>query len=375
MTKTLRVLALEPYHGGSHKAFLDGWMQYSQHEWTVLSLPPWKWKWRMRHSAITLANQTSEKIREGGDWDIIFCSDMLNLAEYLGLVPQSIQKLPSIVYFHENQLTYPVAHPQEFDFHYVLTNLITALAATEVWFNSLYHQNIFLGELRGFLKRMPDFQPLEEIEDVRNKSFVRHPGIHQLPKRGNRIPGPMRIVWAARWEHDKNPELFFKSLQILKARKVEFRISVMGEQFRQSPDVFDSARKEFVNHIDRWGYQQERSDYEAALLEADVFVSTADHEFFGFSVLEAAAAGAFPLVPEKLAYPETLELDSGNEDFFFKGGADKLAERLIQLSEKIINNNLWDDDPDRAIRIVESFFWKTKARLLDLELIRILERN
>ena len=375
MTKTLRVLALEPYHGGSHKAFLDGWMQYSQHEWTVLSLPPWKWKWRMRHSAITLANQTSEKIREGGDWDIIFCSDMLNLAEYLGLVPQSIQKLPSIVYFHENQLTYPVAHPQEFDFHYVLTNLITALAATEVWFNSLYHQNIFLGELRGFLKRMPDFQPLEEIEDVRNKSFVRHPGIHQLPKRGNRIPGPMRIVWAARWEHDKNPELFFKSLQILKARKVEFRISVMGEQFRQSPDVFDSARKEFADHIDRWGYQQERSDYEAALLEADVFVSTADHEFFGFSVLEAAAAGAFPLVPEKLAYPETLELDSGNEDFFFKGGADKLAERLIQLSEKIINNNLWDDDPDRAIRIVESFFWKTKARLLDLELIRILERN
>ena len=375
MTKTLRVLALEPYHGGSHKAFLDGWMQYSQHEWTVLSLPPWKWKWRMRHSAITLASQTSEKIREGGNWDIIFCSDMLNLAEYLGLVPQSIQKLPSIVYFHENQLTYPVAHPQEFDFHYVLTNLITALAATEVWFNSLYHQNIFLGELRGFLKRMPDFQPLEEIEDVRNKSFVRHPGIHQLPKRKKRIPGPMRIVWAARWEHDKNPELFFKSLQILKARKVEFGISVMGEQFRQSPDVFDSARKEFADHIDRWGYQQERSDYEAALSEADIFVSTADHEFFGFSVIEAAAAGAFPLVPEKLAYPETLGLDSGNEDFFFKGGADQLAERLIQLSEKIINNNLWDDDPDRAIRIVEKFFWKTKARLLDLELIRILERN
>ena len=375
MTITLRVLALEPYHGGSHKAFLDGWMQYSQHEWTILSLPPWKWKWRMRHSAITLASQTSEKIREGENWDVIFCSDMLNLAEYLGLVPQSIQKLPSIVYFHENQLTYPVAHPQEFDFHYVLTNLITALAATEVWFNSLYHQNIFLGELRGFLKRMPDFQPLEEIEDVRNKSFVRHPGIHQLPKRKKRIPGPMRIVWAARWEHDKNPELFFKSLQILKARKVEFRISVMGEQFRQSPDVFDSARKEFADHIDRWGYQQERSDYEAALSEADIFVSTADHEFFGFSVIEAAAAGAFPLVPEKLAYPETLGLDSGNEDFFFKGGADQLAERLIQLSEKFINNNLWDDDPDRAIRIVEKFFWKTKARLLDLELIRILERN
>ncbi len=375
MNKSLKILTLEPYYGGSHKAFLEGWIQYSQHEWTVLSLPPWKWKWRMRHSAITLASQTSEKIKTGGDWDIIFCSDMLNLAEYLGLVPKSVQKLPSVVYFHENQLTYPVAHPQEFDFHYVLTNLITALAATEVWFNSSYHKNIFLDELRGFLKRMPDFQPLEAVEDVRNKSLVQHPGIHQFPNRGERTPGPMRIVWAARWEHDKNPELFFKSLQILKAQKVEFRISVMGEQFRQSPDVFDSARKEFADHIDQWGYQQERSDYEAALLDADIFVSTADHEFFGFSVLEAAAAGAFPLVPEKLAYPETLELDSGNEDFFFKGGANELAERLVQLSEKTQNNNLWDGEPDRAICIVEKFFWKTKARLLDMELIRIVERK
>lgn len=375
MTESLKVLALEPYYGGSHKAFLEGWMQHSRHEWTLLSLPPWKWKWRMRHSAITLSSQTAVRVKAGEKWDIIFCSDMLNLAEYLGLAPQSIQKLPSVVYFHENQLTYPVAHPQEFDFHYVLTNLITALAATEVWFNSSYHQDIFLDELRDFLKRMPDYHPLEAVDDIRHKSLVRYPGIHQFPKRGERIPGPMRIVWAARWEHDKNPELFFKSLRILKARKIEFRISVIGEQFRQVPDVFNSAKQEFSDYIDRWEYQQKRHDYEAALLEADVFVSTADHEFFGISVLEGVAAGAFPLVPQKLAYPETLELDSGNEDFYFKGGADQLAERLAQLSEKIRNNNLWDSDPDRAIRIVEKFFWKTKARLLDRELIRILERN
>ncbi len=149
----------------------------------------------------------------------------------------------------------------------------------------------------------------------------------------------------------------------------------MGEQFRQSPDVFDSARNEFADHIDRWGYQQERRDYEATLLDADLFVSTADHEFFGFSVLEGAAAGAFPLVPEKLAYPETLERDSGNEEFYFKGGADQLAERLIHLSEKIRNNALWEGKPDRAIRIAEKFFWNTKAGLLDQELIRIFKEK
>ena len=48
-----------------------------------------------------------------------------------------------------------------------------------------------------------------------------------------------------------------------------------------------------------------------------------------------------------------------------------MAERLIQLSDKIKNNNLWDGNPDRAVRIVEKFFWKTKAGLLDQELVRI----
>ena len=74
---------------------------------------------------------------------------------------------------------------------------------------------------------------------------------------------------------------------------------------------------------------------------------------------------------DKLYYPETLERDAGNEDFYFKGGADQLAERLVHLSERIQNNTLWDGKPDRAIRIVEKFFWKTKARLLDQELISL----
>jgi glycosyltransferase involved in cell wall biosynthesis len=164
----------------------------------------------------------------------------------------------------------------------------------------------------------------------------------------------------------------FEALRILKARKMKFRLSVIGEQFKNIPDVFHSARLEFSDFIDRWGYQQHRHHYEAALLEADVFVSTADHEFFGISVLEAAAAGAFPLVPEKLAYPETLELDAGNEEFFFKGGADELADRLIQLSGKIQDNNLWDGDPDRAVRIVEKFYWGLKANSLDQDISDVL---
>jgi glycosyltransferase involved in cell wall biosynthesis len=372
MGKGLRVLALEPYFGGSHKAFLQGWIGLSRHSWTLLNLPPRKWKWRMRHSAITLADLTVEKVKKGEEWDLLLCSDMLNLAEYLGLVHPAVKRLPSIVYFHENQLTYPVIHQREFDYHFVLTNMITALAGSEVWFNSSYHRDVFLSELRSFLKRMPDFHSLAAIETIRLKSSIKYPGIHKFPERRKRPPGPMRIVWAARWEYDKNPELFFEALRILKRRKIKFRLSIMGKHGRNIPDTFSSAKDEFSCLIDRWGYQQDRFDYETALLESDVFVSTAEHEFFGISVIEAAAAGAFPLVPERLAYPETLELKAGNEDFYYKGGANRLAERLIQLSEKIQDNNLWGRDPNRAVRIAEKFYWESKAKQFDFNLDTIV---
>ena len=51
----MRVLALNPYHGGSHRAFLDGWMANSRHRFTLLTLPAHHWKWRMRHAAVTFA--------------------------------------------------------------------------------------------------------------------------------------------------------------------------------------------------------------------------------------------------------------------------------------------------------------------------------
>ncbi len=61
----MKVLALEPYYGGSHRAFLDGWSSRSSHEWTTLTLPPNKWKWRMRHAAITFVEEAARKIDRG----------------------------------------------------------------------------------------------------------------------------------------------------------------------------------------------------------------------------------------------------------------------------------------------------------------------
>lgn len=363
----MRILALEPYYGGSHKAFLEGWSNSSGHEWTILQLPPYKWKWRMRHSAVTFADQVRDLTERGQRWDRLWCSDMLNLAEFRGLAPRHVRDLPTVIYFHENQLTYPVRFESERDYQFAVTNVTSALAADAVWFNSGFHKDSFLNALDTFLRRMPDCQPTDASEKIRQKAIVCPPGVRRMPARGVRRPGPLRILWAARWEHDKNPDDLFAALRILEARDVRFRISTVGEQFRQSPEVFSSARREFAEHIDRWGYQEDRTQYEATLGEADVFVSTARHEFFGLSAVEATLAGAYPLLPKRLAYPEVFGLDEDKTvaQFFYDGSVEVLADRLAELAALASGSPSLFDRTESLRHRLSRFEWSHLALALD----------
>ncbi len=367
----MRVLALEPYYGGSHQAFLDGWRHHSRHDWSLLTLPPNKWKWRMRHSAITFADQVRQA---RGEWDLLLCSDMLNLAEFLGLARGTLPPRPTVAYFHENQLTYPVRREDERDYHFAISNLTTALAADAVWFNSAFHRDEFLTALPTFIKRMPDHQPLPQIQSIRAKAEVHPPGICPPAPRGLRRPGPLRILWAARWEHDKNPETFFEALGLLQDNGVPFRVSVLGEQFRAQPPIFDQARSRFAGHIDRWGYQTSRAAYEAALADADVIVSTAVHEFFGISIVEAIAAGAFPVLPDRLSYPEILEPAEPMGPFLYDGSAPTLARALRHLAATWPAAGRRNADHERAVAAVRRYQWAQAAPRMDQALEALLKR-
>jgi len=363
----MKILALEPYYGPSHKSFLDGWISHSSHDWTLLTLPPFKWKWRMRHSAITFADKVRDMINHHCKWDLLFCSDMLNLAEFLGLVGEDICQLPKVAYFHENQLTYPNRFEHERDYQYVLTNTTTALAADAVWFNSQFHRNSFLDALERFFKKMPDFQPLDAVSAIRSKSSVHYPGIaDDIFPPAKRKPGPLRILWAARWEHDKNPQDFFDALKILKDHTGQFRISVVGESFREFPDVFNWAKNYFSDHIDQWGYRPTVDDYYNTLQNCDIVVSTANHEFFGISVLEAIATGAIPVLPARLAYPEILDLTNypQRQKYFYDGSVESLADRLVELAGNVHtpgsigSQSDYFVDNSLALEIAQRFKWK-----------------
>lgn len=317
----------------------------------------------MRHAAITFAQQVNERVREGVQWDALFCSDMLNLAEFSGLVDESVRRLPKVVYFHENQLTYPVQVESERDYQYCMTNLTTAMAADAVWFNSAFHRDEFLEAIQKFLKRMPDYQPMQVIEQIQNKSSIHPPGIMPIEHVKERKPGPVRILWAARWEHDKNPEDFFAAMKLLKDKGLAFLLNVIGEQFRDQPDIFVWAKGYFAEQIDRWGYQPSREAYERALAESDVVVSTANHEFFGIGMLEAITAGCYPVLPNRLSYPQIIgELADGPQQaaYLYDGTVKGLAEKLQELLGR---DFAWDRSTLQAQ--IEPYLWPQRAGQMD----------
>ncbi len=358
----MRILVLNPYHSGSHRSFIEGWIKHSQHDFTLLTLPGHHWKWRMRHSPLTFAQQVKERTDKGKKWDLLFSTDMLNLPEFLGFAPEEIRKLPGVIYFHENQITYPTQTHDKRDLHFAYTNFLTAVKADQLWFNSDFHRQDFLNALDQYLPKMPGFQNTEQVELIRKKAIVQYPGIEQMNEVEKLENKQIHFLWCARWEYDKNPEEFFSAMSVLKEAGYSFRLSVIGESYRNQPDCFDVAKKQFAEEIVHWGYQESRKEYEKVLEESDVIVSTATHEFFGISAVEAVLANCFPIVPQRLAYPEVFE---NFTDFLYDGTKEGLIKSLIQLLKQYEAGNLWTTGSLQAKESFNRFLWTHRSSEMD----------
>ncbi len=126
------------------------------------------WAWRMQGGALALARRrpgTGEPAPQ-----VIFASSMLDLPLYRVLRGPQEARVPAIVYFHENQLTYPLPEGVTRDLGYGWKNLTTALAADRVLFNSAYHRAEFMEAAAALLERLPHEVPQGLVEDVAARS-------------------------------------------------------------------------------------------------------------------------------------------------------------------------------------------------------------
>ena len=274
---------------------------------------------------------------------------MTDLSALKGMVPK-LAAVPAVVYFHENQFAYPPSSNQHGSLEPQIVNLYTALVADKILFNSDYNRTSFLDGVSNLLSRLPDYVPENVPRILQERShvvpvplpdnvFVAHEGSGR---------DPLNILWNHRWEYDKSPEVFFMALSKLKQSGIDFRVHVLGQQFRRMPDVFREARLELDDCIGRWGYVESTAEYRTLLAQSDVVVSTAIHDFQGIAILEGVAAGCQPLVPDRLAYRELFP-----HRFRYAGTPSRpeqeavvLATRLQRLTEQKAQGFFIPDVPD-----------------------------
>ena len=308
----------------------------------------WRWLALTGHRDLTSAVSELNYRRP----DAVVCSGPADLVKIAAGLPSCWGDVPLAVYFHESQWTYP--DPELDPRPYVTAHLDALERANAVWFNSAYH-------LRAFHEAATTNPSLrvrrlarEIIPANWHKTRVLHPPVlvSHLPGERAACEQPA-IAWAARWEREKRPDVFVEAIQMCLAGGLRPRIYLLG-----IPAGLEGIAGQLPADVRSLlalgsGYPA-RGEYEAALARADLWVSTAAHEFFGVAAIEAALLGATPILPRSLAYPETLP----SAPTYAPGDPSDLARVILALAERRFQQPApWQIDASRfhAARAAERF--------------------
>jgi glycosyltransferase involved in cell wall biosynthesis len=328
----LDILAVDPWFGGSHEAFLRAWRERSGEKLELVGLADRQWKWRMRGGAWELARLLCDRRVP----DVLVASDFLDLPAFFGLLPAAWNTTPTVLYMHENQLTYPVSegaasYPR--DTSYGFTNVLSCLRADVVVFNSKFHQRDFAAAADDLLKSLPKPNPRGELREKLARAKVIAPGVHleHLPP-GTSAPrgAPLRVLFSHRWEHDKDPRGFLQACLEARDRGADLELVLLGQRFGGLPRGVEVLLTELAPQVTHTGFLPSFADYAAVLGGCDLAVSTARHEFFGISTVEAMAAGVTPLLPDRLSYPELVGEELAPRTLY--SSPEELVERLVEAA-------------------------------------------
>ncbi len=291
-----KVWLFSAYRADSHAAWAD-WLlaSHPQFDWIKLELPGRHFAWRIRGNPLSWLDALPAEPP-----DLLLATSMVDLATLKGLQPR-LARVPALYYFHENQFAYPLSDRQSHWLEPQMVQLYGGLAADRLLFNSAFNRDSYLQGVAELLAQMPDAVPAGIVERLKQKGILLPVPIESVPAAAER--DAQLVLWNHRWEHDKAPELFAEAMVQLAGEGIPFRLALLGKRPRRVPQALARLREAMPERIVADG-RLPFTEYRALLGRAGIAVSTARHEFQGLAMLEAASAGARPLVPDALCYPE-----------------------------------------------------------------------
>ena len=356
-----KVLLIEPFYAGSHRAFADGLAAHSEHEWTLLTLPGGEWRKRMRRGAIELAEQFRDT---GGTFDVVVATDMLDLPLFLALTRPRLMDVPLLYYLHENQLTYPRLQGTKLNSWFGQVNYASALAADAVAFNSEFHRREFLGALRTLEGQPTNWLAPQTVERIAAKSQVLPVGVDLRRFDTTRIERDRRplLLWNHRWEFDKAPAMFARAVLDLADRWDGFNVAVVGDAGDNPEPSLSRLREGLGDRLVQLGRLDRWEEYARLLWRARVAVSTARQEFFGISMVEAMYCETVPVAPARLNYPALVPAEQ-HEACLFEDESE-----LVELLHNALAGSI---DPAPFRRAAAEWDWGRVAPQWDDAIARL----
>ncbi|XP_046701841.1 glycosyltransferase-like domain-containing protein 1 isoform X4 [Silurus meridionalis] len=296
LASSMSVLLVEAFYGGSHKQLMDLLVE-AVDDCVLYTLPAKKWHWRARTAALHFMQAIQSSQAYSLVADLVLFNSAFNMESFLSSISSFMKTMPDHRPKGLEQLIRPKCRVLYFPIRF--PDVTRFLPEHKRRLRQTQSPCNFSSKTSPEIAAASSGEP-QSGEEQRLECDAEEP--EHRPDLGNE--GPLHIVWPHRWEHDKDPELFFQTLFKLTERELRFEVSVLGETFTHVPGIFAEAKERLARHIRHWGFMPSKEDYLRTLCQADVVVSTAKHEFFGVAMLEAVHCGCYPLCPKALVYPE-----------------------------------------------------------------------
>lgn len=344
MGTQLDILCLEPFYGGIRRIMLETMIKCSRHKWTLLKLPPRRIERRLSAASVWFAELLSRHFT--GNLDLLFTSEALNLADLYRLHPELIKK-PSVVYFHNNQLPAEDGREGPLD----LVNLNTAMAATEIWFNSLYHLRIFLARATAVVNRHHEIAGRNPVADLAAKAHLMAPPVDMKIVTDT---GANEVIYRDKRNifletRDADLKLLNTTFGMLERRGEGFHVMTVGPVDGLHADIKRTA----LSETDELAQVR-------AMLASGIFLSSKVGAPFDHLAVRALKAGCWALCPQDGVYSELMP-EMLHSPCLYDYSPDTLAGRMqdvwhldhLHNYEYALNELLHKFDPAVACRAMD----------------------
>ncbi|HVT90087.1 MAG TPA: DUF3524 domain-containing protein [Tepidisphaeraceae bacterium] len=311
MSIQLDILALEPFYGGIRRIMLEALMRYSRHHWTVLKLPPRRIERRLSAASVWFSELLTRHWT--GSIDVLFTSEALNLADLYRLHPELMKK-PSVVYFHSNQLPSEDGPSGPLD----LVNLNTAMASTEIWFNSLFHLRTFLSRATALVNRHHEIAGQNPVATMAGKAHLMPPPVEtkmfgEITANEVLYRNKRNIFLETR---DADLKILNTTFGMLRRRGENFNLFTVGPVEGLMADVPRTTLPE-----------NDEMAQCRAMLNCGIFLSSKMGTPFDHFAVRALAAGCWPQCPVDAVYSELMP-EVMHSPCLYEYAPDTLAGRM-----------------------------------------------